>query len=93
MMRNEMEAMIKTEFRSLALKTRARFDITQEQMAERLAMGIRSYVDIESGVCMCGTLTALLLLMDQPDPSAVLADLKAKFKKLYEAYETEGMPR
>ncbi len=90
-MRHELESIIKTEFRTLALKTRARFDITQEQMAERLAMGIRSYYDIESGVCMCGSLTVLLLLMDQPDPVAVLNDLKYKFKKLYEFYETEGL--
>lgn len=87
-MRHELESIIKTEFRSLALKTRARFDITQEQMAERLAMGIRSYYDIESGVCMCGSLTILLLLMDQPDPAAVLGELKQKFKALYKSYET-----
>ena len=90
-MRHELEAIIKSELRTLALKTRGRFDITQEQMAERLAMGIRSYTDIENGVCMCGTLTALLLLMDQPDPVAVLENLRQKFKKLCEYYETEGL--
>lgn len=86
-MRNELEAIIKRELRGLALRTRARLDLTQEQMAERLTMNPRSYIDIESGVCMCGTLTTLLLLMEQPDPLTVLDGLKDKFKKLYESEE------
>ena len=90
-MRNELESIVKAYFRGIALRTRARLDLTQEQMAERLAMNPRSYIDIESGVCMCGTLTVLLLLMDQPDPKAVLEELNDKFKKLYNLYETEGL--
>ena len=90
-MRNELQAIIKTYLRGLALRTRARMGLTQEQMAEHLSMNTRSYIDIERGVCMCGTLTTLILLMDQPDPLVALSELEEKFKKLYEAYETEGL--
>lgn len=86
-MRNEMEAIIKDTFRVLALKTRAAHDLTQEQMAEALVMVPRSYTDIESGVHMCGTLTAILLLLDQSDPLAVLEELKQKFENLYNSEE------
>ena len=86
-MRNELETIIKDTFRVLALKTRAAHDLTQEQMAEALAMVPRSYTDIESGVHMCGTLTAILLLIEQPDPLSVLEDLKKKFKDLYDSEE------
>ena len=41
----------------------------------------------ESGVHMCGTLTAILLLIEQPDPLSVLEDLKKKFKDLYDSEE------
>lgn len=86
-MRNELEAIIKDTFRILALKSRAAHNLTQEQMAEALAMVPRSYTDIESGVHMCGTLTAILLLIDHPDPVSVLAELKEKFEKLYHEEE------
>lgn len=86
-MRNELETIIKDTFRVLALKARASHNLTQEQMAEALAMVPRSYTDIESGVHMCGTLTAILLLIDHPDPVSVLAELKEKFEKLYSEEE------
>ena len=82
-MRNELEKIIKDTFRVLAIKSRAAHELTQEQMAEALAMVPRSYTDIESGVHMCGTLTAILLLIDHPDPASVLGELKEKFEKLY----------
>ena len=47
-------------------------------------MSVRSYIDIESGVSMCGTLTALLLLMDQEDPSAILSELREELRALYD---------
>lgn len=83
-MRNELEAIIKDTFRMLALKSRAAHDLTQEQMAEALSMVPRSYTDIESGVHMCGTLTAILLLIDHPDPQSVLTELKERFAEIYD---------
>lgn len=90
-MRNEFEKIIKDTFRILALQTRDAHHLTQERMAEALVMVPRSYTDIESGVSMCGTLTALLLLMDQENPSIVLNDLKKKFEKLYASFETTNV--
>ena len=81
-MRNELEAILKNDLRTLSLRTRARLRLTQEQMAEHLCMSPRSYIDIESGLSMCGTLTVVLLLMDQDDPASVLAELRGKFSKL-----------
>ncbi len=89
-MRDEMEAILKDELRILALKTRARHSLSQEEMAEALAMVPRSYTYIESGVHMCGTLTTVLLLIDHPDPLSLLADWKRKFDSLYSDEEKIG---
>ena len=68
-MRNEMEELLKEELRTLAIRTRDRLNYKQKQMAEALEMSDSSYSDIETGEHMCGTLTAVLLLMLQPDPN------------------------
>ena len=60
-MRQEKDKIIKTVFRTLALKTRERLDLTQKEMADRLDMCERSYFDIEAGKTKCGTLTVLLM--------------------------------
>jgi len=53
-------------------------------MAERLEMSESSYSDIETGVYMCGTLTAMLLLLMQEDPQGLLQALDEAFAKQYE---------
>ena len=83
-MRTKMEAIVKSNLRTLALRTRARRALTQEQMAEALSMSVRSYIDIEAGVSMCGTLTALLLLMEQEAPASLLSELRGQLRSLYE---------
>lgn len=83
-MRNEMEQIIKDEFRILAIRTRNCMNLTQREMAAKLEMSDSSYFDIEKGTYMCGTLTSLLLLMLQPDPTAVLKRFEKKFTSLYE---------
>ena len=83
-MRQEKDKIIKTVFRTLALKTRERLDLTQKEMANRLDMCERSYFDIEAGKTKCGTLTVLLLLMELEDPRGFLLDLKAAFDAEYE---------
>ena len=83
-MRQEKDKIIKTVFRTLALKTRERLDLTQKEMANRLDMCERSYFDIEAGKTKCGTLTVLLLLMELEDPRGFLLDLKAAFESEYE---------
>lgn len=83
-MRDEMEELLKEELRTLAIRTRDRLDYKQKQMAEALEMSDSSYSDIETGEHMCGTLTAVLLLMLQPDPNEYLRSLERKFQKLHD---------
>ena len=83
-MREEKESLLKAELRVLAIKTRERLNLTQKEMARKLEMCERSYVDIESGVNMCGTLTFVLLLIEQEDPIAYIQELKFKLESLYE---------
>ena len=83
-MRSEKESLLKDELRLLAIRTRDRLDLTQREMAERLEMSESSYSDIETGVYMCGTLTAMLLLLEQEDPRGFLQALDEAFAKQYE---------
>lgn len=82
-----MEAILKDELRTLALKTRGRRDIPQRVMAEELVMNESSYSLLESGVYMCGTLTAILLLSMQEDPKEFLQKISQKFENLKEMEE------
>lgn len=83
-MRNEMENLLKDELRLLAIRTRERLNLTQREMANKLVMSESSYSDIETGVHMCGTLTAVLLISEQKDADAYLKSIQMKFKQLYE---------
>lgn len=88
-MRDDMNAILKEEFRSLAIRTRDRMGLTQNKMAEELTMNEASYSVIETGVYKCGTLTAILLLMLQEDPREFLSKISARFKELEQNYEKE----
>ena len=88
-MRDNMNAILKDEFRFLAIRTRDRMGLTQNKMAEELTMNEASYSVIETGVYKCGTLTAVLLLMLQDDPREFLDRIKEKFKALEKSYEKE----
>ena len=68
----------------MALRTRERLGLKQREMAERLVMCDTSYSDIETGVYKCGTLTAILLLLEQPDSNEVLQEIKQKLGNIYE---------
>lgn len=83
-MRHEKEELLKQELRILAIRTRDRLHLTQSEMGKRLEMSESSYSDIETGKTMCGTLTAILLVNMQNDPSAFLLELSIKFSKQYE---------
>ena len=68
-MRQEKDKIIKTVFRTLALKTRERLDLTQKEMADRLDMCERSYFDIEAGKTKClavGLMRSTLLRLSLP---------------------------
>ena len=82
-MRTEMEAIMKEAFRELALRMRYDRGLTQQKMAEDLAMSTRSYEDIECGNNACGALTVCLLLMQCEDANKFLEDLQKQFEKAY----------
>ena len=82
-MREKREEVLKDELRVLALRTRTRLGLKQREMAEKLVMCDTSYSDIETGVYKCGTLTAILLLLEQPDSNEVLQEIKQKLSNIY----------
>ena len=86
-MREEMEKILKDELRVLALRTRERLGLKQREMAEKLVMCDTSYSDIETGVYKCGTLTAILLLLEQPDSNEVLQEIREKLNHVYDEEE------
>ena len=83
-MRHEKEEILKEELRVLAIVTRDRLHLKQREMAKSLEMSESSYSDIETGRTMCGTLTAVLLLAMQEEPSAFLAHVSVRFEQKYE---------
>jgi len=83
-MRHQMENILKNELRTLAIRERDELNLTQRKMAEALVMSETSYSDIECGDNMCGTLTAILLIMRLDDPNEFIQHLKGKFKELYD---------
>lgn len=86
-MRERYNTFLKKELKDLAVKTRKEHGITQRKMSEILEMNETSYSNIETGVYMCGTLTTVLLLMEQKDPSRYLKELELKFQELEEGEE------
>ncbi len=79
-----MENLLKNELRVVAIQTREKHGFTQAKMADFLVMATRSYADIEDGVNMCGTLTAILLLIDMDNRELFLDDLQRKLEELYQ---------
>lgn len=55
--------------------------LTQEEMAHRLAMAARTYVDLDHGKTSCSALTlALFLIYICADPLAFLEELRDAFE-------------
>ena len=56
--------------------------LTQLQMAERLWMDERSYIDLEHGKNSCSVVTLMLYLMFEcPDANAFFRDLRELYKQ------------
>ncbi len=83
-MRHDLEKILGTELRFLAIKTRNNLNLTQKEMGIRLHMSESSYSDIETGRTTCGTLTTVLLLEMQNDPKLFLNQLDQAFASWYE---------
>ena len=89
MIRDDLTQILGEELRFLAIKTRERLNLTQREMSEILQMSESSYSDIETGKSNCGTLTTVLLLSIQEDPTHFINAVNEEFQKWYDG---EMMP-
>ena len=81
-MRKQYARVFKTFFYQRLLRSRMELGMTQEEMACRLAMASRTYVDLDHGKTGCSALTlALYLIYICTDPMAFLEELRDAFEK------------
>lgn len=80
-MRKHYIQVLKSFFHNKLFHTREALGITQEEMAHRLAMAARTYVDLDHGKTSCSALTlALFLIYVCADPVAFLEELRDAFE-------------
>lgn len=80
-MRKHYTNILKAIFCEQLLHRRADLEISQEEMAHRLVMACRTYVDLEHGKTCCSALTlALFLIYLCADPLAFLKELQNAFE-------------
>lgn len=80
-MRKHYIKVLKAFFHNKLFFTREALGITQEEMAHRLAMASRTYVDLDHGKTGCSALTlALFLIYVCADPLAFLEELRNAFE-------------
>lgn len=81
-MRRQYLDILKTHFYRHLIETRATLGLTQEQMAETLAMDVRSFMYLDHGKHGCSALTlSLYLIYYCPDVNMFLRELKSEFEK------------
>lgn len=84
-MRKQYVKVFKVVLQQSLYNTRADLGLSQEQMAERMEMSNRCYVDLEHGKCCCNGLTLVLYLIYVcDDPTAFLDGLRRAFDAVYE---------
>jgi DNA-binding XRE family transcriptional regulator len=80
-MRNHYKQVLKVYFHDKVFRARVELDISQEEMAHRLALSSRSYVDLDHGESCCSAVTlALFLIYICTDPKAFLEELRYAFE-------------
>ena len=83
-MRNHYKKALKNIFHENLFHRRVAMGITQEEMASRLAMANRTYVELDHGKTCCSAVTLVLFLIYIcPDPIKFLEELR-------DAFENEG---
>ena len=81
-MRKQYTKALKTVFYENLIRTRADRGITQEEMAYKLAMASRTYVDLDHGKTCCSAVTlALFLIYICADPLGFLEELRDAFER------------
>ena len=77
-MRQRLINVLRSYFSRHLLATRHHLNLTQAQMARRLSLDTRSYVELDHGSATCSALTlALYLVYLCDDPQAFLSGLRA----------------
>ena len=80
-MRKHYIQVLKSFFHNKLFHTREVLGITQEEMAHRLVMAARTYVDLDHGKTSCSALTlALFLIYVCADPLGFLEELRDAFE-------------
>ena len=96
-MRKTYQRLIREYFCRTIFEYRMQADLTQLQMAERLCMDERSYIDLEHGKNGCSVVTRVLyLIFECPDSDAFLLDLERLYTQAGEelqAAKEPAMPR
>lgn len=86
-MREELQSVLKSRFRSALIRVRNTKRITQEEMAALLEISPRAYADLESGRSCCSAATLLMFLhLFCPGDQPFLAELFAAVE------EEDGAP-
>ena len=62
-MRKQYKQVLRVYFRDKVFRARVELDISQEEMAHRLALSCRSFVDLEHGESCCSAVILALFLM------------------------------
>lgn len=79
-MRKTFKTVLQTVFHSRLCSDRLALGLTQEQMARKLSMSVRTYSDLERGNACCSAVSLLLYLFDIcEDSAAFLEDLRREF--------------
>jgi len=80
-MRNQYRSILKKFFHQEVSQTRYDLGISQEKMAEKLALAVRTYVDLDHGKTCCSEVTlALYLIYVCPNPNKFLEELRYVFE-------------
>ena len=92
-MRKIYQRLIREYFCRTIFEYRMQEDLTQLQMAERLCMDERSYIDLEHGKHGCSVVTLVLyLVFECPDSDAFLLDMERLYTQAVEEKRTAKEP-
>lgn len=81
-MRRHYTKVLKSFFHQKLFRSRVNLGITQEEMADKLSMSSRTYVDLDHGKTGCSALTlALFLIYICTDPLEFLEELRDAFER------------
>lgn len=92
-MRKTYQRLLREYFCRMIFEYRIQENLTQLQMAERLCMDERSYIDLEHGKNGCSVVTLVLyLIFECPDSDAFLLDMERLYTQAIEEKRTAKEP-